>query len=119
MSIDRRIDRRIPVGPDHAVRFTVQGHAYRHVRITNVSQGGCFATVAEGTPDLFAPGRLLEQFAFEHPDLPRTPFTARVAFCLGSEEMEDALDFTGLGVQFLAPPTDVTDSLAHMMAEHV
>lgn len=119
MTIDRRIDRRIPVGPDHAVRFTLQGRPFRHVRITNVSQGGCFATLAGAEPELLAPGHLLEAFAFEHPDLPPTPFTARITFCLSSDEMEDALDYSGLGIQFLAPPRDVADRLAHLLADHV
>ena len=37
---DRRDTRRIIVGSEFAIAFTLRGHNYRDVRITNVSTGG-------------------------------------------------------------------------------
>ncbi len=105
MNAERRDNQRVPVGPDYTVRFLVQGQAYFQVRIINLSPGGCFATVIEADAPNFSRGALLEQFTFEHPDLPHDPFTAQVAYTLGSDD--DALDFMGLGIQFLATPRHI------------
>ncbi len=109
MTDERRDSRRIIVGPDHTVRFLAKGHAFHNVRITNLSLGGCFATVRNNDSTLFHLGTLLERFTFEHSALCHSPFTARVTFILGGPHQR--MEFLGLGIQFLEPPTDVWTSL--------
>ncbi len=112
---ERRDSRRIVVGPDHTVRFWAKGHAFREVRITNLSLGGCFAMVSPRDAGLFPAGTLLEQFAFEHPDLPPEPFTAEVRYCLGSEAKDTPLAVLGLGIMFRALPPALEPRLkAHL-----
>ncbi len=110
MGVERREQRRVFVGPDHTVRFSVRGHGYRNVRITNLSSGGCFATLLRADVALFIQGTLLEQFAFEHPDLPDRSFMAHVAYVLGAEPGGD-FDQMGLGIQFAAPPPEIQSAL--------
>lgn len=119
MSEERRDNRRILVGADHTIRFLAKGHAFRNVRITNLSMGGCFATVREGDAGVFPKGTILEQFSFEHPDLPQSPFVAQVTFTLGGDPKQPRLDFMGLGIQFLQPPEDIRQGLAHFVDRHL
>lgn len=112
---ERRDARRIVVGPDHTIRFLVRGHPFQGVRITNLSPGGCFAMVGARDAGLFPAGTLLEQFAFEHPDLPHEPLTAEVRYCLGSESGDAPLALLGLGVMFRSLPTGVETGIrAHL-----
>jgi hypothetical protein len=101
-SQERRAARRIIVGPEHTIRFSVKGHSFRNVRITNISLTGCFAMVNQRDSALFAQGSLLEQFAFEHPDLAQVgPVTAKVMYVLGGASDQSTLDFMGVGIHFL------------------
>lgn len=99
---DRRTKPRIIVGPDHGIRFEVQGRTFSNVRITNLSAEGCFATVHRAPAGLFQQGALLERLAFEHADLPHGPITAQVTFSLGDQAGHGAMPFVGLGIHFLA-----------------
>jgi hypothetical protein len=110
---ERRATRRIIVGPDHTIRFNVKGHAFRNVRITNISLTGCFAMVSQRDSALFAQGALLEQFSFEHPDLILGPITAKVMYLLGGSSDQASLDFMGVGIHFLA----MDDASARMLEE--
>jgi hypothetical protein len=98
---DRRASRRVIVGPDHTIRFSVKGHLFREVRITNVSLTGCFAMVSQRDAALFAQGALLEHLSFEHPDLPLGPVTAKVMYLLGGSSEQASLDFMGVGIHFI------------------
>lgn len=98
---ERRASRRVIVGPEHTIRFSVKGHAFREVRITNVSLTGCFAMVNQRDASLFVQGALLEHFAFEHPDLPLGPITAKVMYLLGGSSEHASLDFMGVGIHFI------------------
>lgn len=101
---ERRDKRRIIVGAEHTVSFIVKGHAFHDVPLTNLSAGGCFATLNNRDAGLFVQGTLLEQFAFEHPSLAGPPFTARVAYVLGGGAPSALLRFLGLGVELLHMP---------------
>jgi c-di-GMP-binding flagellar brake protein YcgR len=98
---ERRSARRVIVGSEHTIRFSVKGHSFREVRITNISLSGCFAMVSQRDSALFAQGALLEQFAFEHPDLAMGPVTAKVMYLLGGASEQASLDFMGVGINFL------------------
>ncbi len=98
---ERRTARRVIVGADHTIRFSVKGHAFRDVRITNVSLTGCFAMVSQRDAALFGQGALLEHFCFEHPDLPLGPITAKVMYLLGGSSDQASLDFMGVGIHFI------------------
>ena len=98
---ERRLCRRVIVGPEHTIRFSATGHSFRNVRITNISSTGCFAMVSQRDAALFAPGTLLEDFAFEHPDLATGPITAKVMYLLGGPNDVPALEFMGVGVHFV------------------
>lgn len=98
---ERRSSHRVIVGPDHTVRFQVRGHGFRDVRITNISSTGCFAMVSQHDSALFTQGAILEQFTFEHPDLPLGPLTAQVMYLLGGANEGSSLDFMGIGIHFV------------------
>jgi len=108
---ERRDTRRIIVGPEHMIHFVVKGHPFRNVRITNLSVGGCFAVVGQGDAGLFTQGSILEQMAFEHPNLAGGPITAEVRYVLGGTGGGTGFDFLGLGIQFLSVPEDAHQSL--------
>lgn len=104
---DRRDSRRLFVGPEHTVAFEVKGHAFRDIRITNISMGGCFAVVGGHSASLFSAGTILEHFALEHPEFPKSTFAAQVRYVVGSPGAESSPDFLGLGVAFMTVPDDV------------
>jgi c-di-GMP-binding flagellar brake protein YcgR len=108
---ERRDTRRIIVGSEYTIHFVVKGHPFRSVRITNLSFGGCFAVVGQGDATLFGQGTILEQLAFEHPDLAGGSITAEVRFVLGGPEGGSGFDFLGLGIQFLAVPSETKKAL--------
>lgn len=98
---DRRDTRRIIVGPEFAISFTLRGHDYRDVRITNLSPGGCFALVGARDARLFERGAVLEGLVLLHPELPKAPIMAAVSYVLGGRPGPDPLEMVGVGVQFL------------------
>ena len=108
-STELRAGQRLFLGPEHSIRFLLKGHAFREIRITNVSRGGCFAMVPQGDKTLFGPGALLEQLTFDHPDLPRGPITARVCYAVGTQS---GLDFMGVGIEFIAMAPETRERLA-------
>ena len=100
--IERRSCRRMVVGPEHTVRFSARGHSFRNVRITNLGSQGCFAMVSQRNAPLFMQGTPLEHFAFEHPDLAGGSVVAKVTYVLGDPEASSALEFMGVGIQFVS-----------------
>jgi hypothetical protein len=114
---ERRASRRVIVGPEHTIRFCVKGHAFREVRITNISLTGCFAMVSQRDAGLFAQGELLESFAFEHPDLAMGPITAKVMYLLGGSHDHAALDFMGVGIHFVSLNSDSMKVLEDFLAQ--
>lgn len=97
------------MGNDVTISFRVKQTNYREVRITNLSAGGCFATLAQADSSAFTHGTRLEDFQFCHPDLAGPPFDAQVAYILGGGE---AFEHLGLGIHF--PP--LVPSLALALA---
>ena len=114
---ERRDTRRIVVGAEHTIRFLVKGHAFRDVRLTNLSIGGCFAVLGQGDAPLFERGTVLEALAFEHPEMPSTPGIAVVVYVLGTESGQGILDYVGLGLRFLSLPGDVEGALERLVSE--
>lgn len=104
---DRRRDRRVILGPGHAISFRLKGLEFREVRITNLGTGGCFALVGAREAHRFTRGAVLEGLVFLHPDLPRGALQATVSFVLEEGPGRGAFDLAGIGLQFLAmdPPT--------------
>ncbi len=98
--IDRRDARRIIVGPDFGVSFTLMGHAFGEVRIANLSTEGCFAVIGKREAGLFKRGAVLENLLLLHPDLPKTPITAEVCHVLGRSGT-GSLEMVGIGIHFL------------------
>ena len=98
---DRRDLRRVIVGPDHGISFTLRGHPYQEIRISNLSAGGCFALVAHRDARLFERGAILEHMVLLHPELPKDPVIATVAYVLGSRPGGPVMEFVGVGIQFL------------------
>lgn len=98
---DRRDTSRILVGTGFTISFTLKGHLFRGVRITNLSVGGCFALVGARHAHCFMRGAALEDLALHHPDLPRDPIIATVAFVLGGRPGGDVTDMMGVGLNFL------------------
>jgi hypothetical protein len=113
---DRRSKLRIVVGPDVTVQFRVKQFAYADVRITNLSAGGCFATLPRKDNHLFRQGTLLEHFQFATPDLAGEPFVAKVAYVLGGGGGgRGGLELIGLGIHFLA----MAPSMELVLAQYV
>jgi hypothetical protein len=98
---DRRDLRRVIVGQDHGISFTLRGHPYREVRISNLSSGGCFALVTHRDARLFERGAILERLVLLHPELPKEPMIATVAYVLGTRPGAPVMEFVGVGIQFL------------------
>ena len=98
---DRRDTRRIIVGPEFGISFTLKGHGYQDVRITNLSTGGCFALVGARDARLFERGAVLENLVLIHPELPKTPIIAAVSYVLGGRSATDPMEMVGIGIQFL------------------
>jgi c-di-GMP-binding flagellar brake protein YcgR len=113
---DRRSKLRVVVGPDVTIRFSVRQVAYQGIRITNLSAGGCFATLPRSANHPFRQGSLLEAFRFEHPDLAGDPIVAKVAYVLGGGGGgRGAMELLGLGVHF----SSMTPSMADLLAQYV
>lgn len=108
---DRRDTRRIIVGPEFGISFTLKGHAYQEVRITNLSTGGCFALVGVRDARLFERGAVLEGLVLMHPELPKAPLIAAVSYVLGGRPTADPLEMVGIGIQFLSVPEDAQHAL--------
>jgi hypothetical protein len=108
---DRRDTRRIIVGSEFAIAFTLRGHDYRDVRITNISTGGCFALVGARDARLFERGAVLEGLVLLHPELPKAPILATVSYILGGRPASDPLELIGVGIQFLGVPDAAQESL--------
>ncbi|MBI1754485.1 MAG: PilZ domain-containing protein [Acidobacteria bacterium] len=108
---DRRDTRRIIVGPEFGISFTLKGHAYQEVRITNLSTGGCFALVGMRDARLFERGAVLEGLVLLHPELPKQPIIAAVSYVLGGRLVGDPLEMVGIGIQFLGMDDDAQASL--------
>jgi len=111
-SNERRDSRRLFLGPEHTIHFLLKGHAFKDVRITNVSLGGCFAMVSQRDHGLFAQGAVLEQLGFEHPDLPQGHITGQVRYAVGGHSEVPSLDFLGVGISFVSVPPDLQQRLS-------
>jgi hypothetical protein len=98
---DRRDSRRIIVGPEFGISFTLKGHGYRDIRITNLSTGGCFALIGARDARLFERGTVMEDLILTHPDLPKAAILATVSYVLGGRPGADPLELVGIGIQFL------------------
>lgn len=98
ISSERRDTRRIILGAEYTARFTLSGHAFGEVRVTNISCGGCFLMVGKRDERLFRKDALLEQFTLDHPELPQAPMTGQVVYALGGGTV--GMDFIGIGVHF-------------------
>jgi len=108
---DRRDTRRIIVGSEFAIAFTLRGHNYRDVRITNISTGGCFALVGARDARLFERGAVIEGLVLLHPELPKAPILATVSYVLGGRPGADPLEMIGIGIQFLGIPDGAQEAL--------
>ncbi len=111
-STERRDARRLFLGPEHSIRFLLKGHAFREVRITNLSLGGCFAMVSQRDRGLFTQSAILEQLGFGHPDLPQGPITAQVCYAVGAQTEQVGMEFMGVGISFVAMAPEIRAHLA-------
>jgi hypothetical protein len=108
---DRRDTRRIIVGSEFAISFTLKGHNYSDVRITNISTGGCFALVGLRDARLFERGAVIEGLVLLHPELPKASILATVSYVLGGRPGGDPLEMIGIGIQFLGVPEAAQQAL--------
>ena len=113
---DRRSKLRIVVGPEVTIGFRVKQFAYQNVRITNLSAGGCFATLPRAENHLFRQDTQLENFVFEAPELAGEPFIAKVAYVLGGRGGgRGGMELIGLGIHFVA----MTPSQEIMLRQYI
>ncbi len=98
---DRRDTRRVIVGPEFGISFTLKGHAYAEVRITNLSLGGCFALVGVRDARLFERSAVMENLVLLHSELPKAPIIAAVSYVLGGRPGAEPMEYVGVGIQFL------------------
>lgn len=111
-NLERRARTRVLAGPDVAVQFTARESTFRDVRITNLSQGGCFATLPRPRGELFRQGLRLQGFRFQNPDLEGLPLEAEVAYVLGGGGGgRGGMELVGLGIHFLAMAPSMTEAL--------
>ncbi len=99
--IDQRDARRIILGPDFGISFTLKGHVFGKVGITNISTGGCSALIEQQEAWLFERGAVLEDLQLLHPDLPKTPILGEVCHVLGCRPGDEGTWQVGVGIHFL------------------
>ena len=92
--------RRISVGPEHTVQFSMGGKEFISIRITNLSAQGCFMVIEGALGKTFYEGAFLSNFTLLHVDMPSTPIMARIVRVV-NHLTEISEDDMGLGVQFL------------------
>lgn len=114
---ERRDTRRLILGTDHTAHFSLGGHAFREVRVTNISCGGCFLMVGKRDAGLFKKDALLEQFVLDHPELPKGPMTGQVAYALGAGTA--GMDFIGIGVHFSYRSPEALHGLEVFVTRHL
>lgn len=110
--------RRISVGEDHRIQFTLGDLDFTDIRITNLSAEGCFALIQGLYKNRVRVGTILNSLTLEHPDLPSTPITARIARIVpGLTEVTE--NDIGLGVQFLSTSEQFTQWVdAYVLAHY-
>ncbi len=108
---DRRDNRRLIVGPEFGISFTLKGHGYQEVRISNLSAGGCFALVGARDAQLFDRGAVMENLVLLHPELPKAPIIAAVSYVLGGCPATDPMEMVGIGIQFLGMDEEAQKAL--------
>lgn len=116
-SSERRDTRRIILGADHTVRFSIGGHAFQGVRITNISCGGCFLMVGKRDVGLFKKDALLESLVVDHPELPQATMTGQVVYALGTGSA--GMDFIGIGVHFISRSPEAAEGLNAFVVGHL
>ena len=92
--------RRISVGPDHTVQFSMAGKDFAGIRITNLSAQGCFVVIENDSKNSFKEGTILDGFSMEHSDLPPNKLLAKIVRVIPNLT-EISEDDIGLGVMFL------------------
>jgi hypothetical protein len=113
-----RLHRRLPVGPEYTIQFTVGGNPYQHIRITNLSAQGCFAVMERRQGQRLYEGAILVDFALEHQDLPSTRVSAKVVRMVDPVAEVNDNDI-GLGVKFLTSSSrfcEQIDSYVHALS---
>lgn len=93
--------RRISVGPEHRIGFRINGIELRHIPISSLSAGGCFAVLPKAMVPNVHRGHLLLDFVLEHEELRDSPFCSRVAYVL-QESPQVPDQSVGLGIAFLS-----------------
>ena len=116
-SSERRDTRRIILAADHTVQFSLGGHAFQGVRITNISSSGCFLMVRKHDEGLFKKDALLEHLVVDHPELPQAPMTGQVVYALGAGT--SGMDFIGIGVHFVSRSPEAARGLDAFVAGHL
>ena len=111
-SQDHRRETRVVTGPEFTISFSLNGYDFREVRIMNLSAGGCFALVLGRTARFFLPGTTLDDLVLGHPDLPKHPITATVAYMLGYSASGQTEEQVGMGLQFQDVPPATREALA-------
>jgi hypothetical protein len=108
---DRRDTRRVIVGPEFGISFTLKGRPYAQVRITNLSLGGCFALVGAREARLFERSSVLENLVLLHPELPKAPILAAVSYVLGGRPGAEPMEYVGVGIQFMSMEDETQEIL--------
>ena len=108
--------RRIPVGSDYTVRFTLKGQKVVQVRMRDLSAQGACLLLKDEIGQQIQEGFILNDFRFEHSDLPDTEIAAKVVRVQhGLAEVPE--NPVGLGVQFLTASEHFTQWVdAYVMA---
>ncbi len=113
---DHRRETRVVTGPEFTISFSLNGYDFREVRIMNLSVGGCFALVLGRTARFFLPGTTLDDLVLCHPDLPKHPITATVAYMLGYSASGQTEEQVGMGLQFQSLPPAAREALGAWVA---
>ncbi|HEY3400073.1 MAG TPA: hypothetical protein VGK03_05520 [Geothrix sp.] len=108
---DRRDTRRVITGREFGISFTLKGRPFRDVRIANLSVGGCLALVGAWNAGFFQHGAALGDLVLLHPELPKDPIIATVAFVLGGRTVGQAQEMVGVGIHFLCMEASTREAL--------
>lgn len=113
---ERRTSPRLTVGPDHRVRFTVQGRLYSGVPLSDISAGGCCARMPVVQAEDLERGMLLESLHLAHPRLPGAELRGRLAWIMGRVPGKTE-GIVVLGIEFLDPAPAVRQAIEAYVAE--
>jgi PilZ domain len=108
--MDKRLQQRVPVGPQFRVRFQLGGHPYTNISVSNLGPDGCCIEIPAQSVSGLRTRALLEGWKFVNPAMPRGAIKAKVVWVRGQDS--PGKDSVESGIKFVDAPMEFTRRLA-------